>query len=153
MINLGRNTIIRNGQFRISYFCRRSANIITTSVELFSILIILVSAKIIAKVSYIGKLAAPPVSLNLKDQIRFSYFCRRSSSDHFDQIILNADYMCQRRRFLMFPYHCNPHSPVAKFLWIKFMLSIFVEVQLMTISAKSFFILNSGFREDVKSFL
>ena len=40
------------------------------------------------------------VDMFLTIQIRFSYFCRRSSSAHFYQIILNSDHRFQWRRLL-----------------------------------------------------
>ena len=54
------------------------------------------------KASYIGtfgKLATPPGSHVLTDQICLSFFCRRSSDDHCYQIILNSDHLFQRRIF------------------------------------------------------
>ena len=44
----------------------------------------------------------PLAAMFLMDQIRFSYFCRGSPSDHFCHIIFNFDHRFQRRWFLKF---------------------------------------------------
>ena len=89
---------------------------------------------------------APWWSCFLKDQICFSFFGRRSFSDHFYQIILNNDHWFQRG--LLSLYFDDKSRPVAPMLFqrIKFYLFTFVIGHIKTISAKSISILNTGFR-------
>ena len=58
-----------------------------------------------------------------------------------------SDHRFQRRKFSKFSYLVKPHPLAAMFFdRIKFLLSIFVECHLVTISAKLFSIMNTGFR-------
>ena len=93
------------------------------------------------------KLPTPGSAVGLAtiDQILFSYFCWRSSSDHFYQIILNSDH--QLKEIFKICLNAISHAPCQTcFWWIKFLLAFFVEGHLITISAKSISIPTTGFR-------
>ena len=71
----------------------------------------------------------------LMDQICLCYFYRRSSSDHFYQIILNSDHQFQERVF-SFCYHDKPRPLVVYVSYFKFPLAMFVEGYLRNIPVK-----------------
>ena len=79
-----------------------------------------------------GNWSRPLVAMYFDGQFCFSYFGRRSFSDHFYQIILNSDHWFQKRgssKFLLSSKPC-PLDHIS--------FSYFVEGHLVTTSAKLF---------------
>ena len=70
----------------------------------------------------------------LTDQLRFSYYGRRSFSDHFHQIIINSTIGCTEDfNVLDIAISNAPWWPFL-YLWIKFLIANFVEGHLVIIS-------------------
>ena len=78
------------------------------------------------------------------DQICVSIYCRRSPCDHFCQIILNSDQWFQSRRIK----NKIPLLRYAMFLTDQIRFRLFIKGHLVAISAKSFSILTTCFREE-----